>query len=48
MASLLQISLLIRQPGYERRYLHSTGITDTSSTVTKLADFDLIHVAEKL
>lgn len=48
MASLLQISLLIRQPGYERKYLHSTGIIDTSSTVASFADSDLIHVAEKL
>jgi hypothetical protein len=48
MASLLQISLLIRQPGYERKYLHSTGITDTSSTVASFANSDLIHVAEKL
>jgi hypothetical protein len=48
MASLLQISLLIRQPGYERKYLHSTGTTNTSSTVARFADCDLIHVAEKL
>lgn len=48
MASLLQISLLIRQPGYERKYLHSTGTTDTSLAVASFAEFDLIHVAEKL
>ena len=48
MASLQQISLLIRQPGYERKDLHSTGKTDTSSTVASFADSDLVHVAEKL
>ena len=48
MASLLQISLLIRQPGYERKYLHSTGTTNTRSTVAGFADCDLLHVVEKL
>ena len=47
MSSLAQVSLLIRQPGYERRYIHTTRTDDLDPSARIFADLDYRHVKEK-
>jgi hypothetical protein len=46
--SLYQLSLLVNRPGFNRRYIHSTGNHDHDPRVAHYAFFDLRHVEQKL
>jgi len=46
--SLYQLSLLVNRPGFNRRYIHSTGNHDRDPRVAHYAFFDLRHVEQKL
>jgi hypothetical protein len=46
--SLYQVSVLIKRPGFNRRYLHSTGKVEFDSRIAHYAEYDVRHVVEKL
>jgi hypothetical protein len=46
--SLYQLSLLVNRPGFNQRYIHSTGDHDHDPRVVHYAFFDLRHVEQKL
>jgi hypothetical protein len=48
MDLLTQMSVLMRRPGFNRKYLHSTGMAKLDSRVVMYAKYDLLYVEEKL
>jgi hypothetical protein len=48
MDLLTQMSVLMRRPGFNRKYLHSTGMAKLDSRVAMYNEHDLLHIEEKL
>jgi hypothetical protein len=46
--SLFQVSALIKRPGFDRRYLRSTGSANFDSRIVHHFNSDLSHVREKI
>jgi hypothetical protein len=46
--SLFQVSLLLKRPGFDRRYLRSTGKSDFDSRIAHHFNSDVSHVTEKI
>jgi len=48
MNLLAQMSVLMKRPGFNRKYIHSTGTAELHHKVAMYTQYDLLHVQEKL